>query len=540
MNANNIRYSKLVFLIILCAFTLLAKPALSVNRPEVTITFPSKDPCLISQTCDDPHDDCIFNLTVTFAFDSKDAGQNVTKAEYRTNVGDPWVNITGNCGQLPNVSGNCTFNFQRNVSCPGTDKFDFEVRITDADGTDKEEITFKLSCIEEEKQVGMTPGFPPGCLPYSNNERVVTCAYNLINTDSLDHTYQVFFSQSLDWLTIPLPFPYVTLAEDQDTTLYFDVIIPGGTIIGTENAFYFTAVDVSDEATMNSDTSYISICNEIPSPPELVFYVSQPGDSVDIMAPLHPDTLCEYEEVEDVDSCYSIGPCCTMVIHWLSGPDSCTYTIAHITDVITVNRVGEADSEPVGKYNICDSIYYHFKSGPDSCQTFRYHVEAIGHIEFPDQVFCRSVILLRFDPIPGACCLDDVCELTTTDFGCNSIGGNWSEGETCPEFDCLANYEYLPGDANMYAGQWPPIVIGADVTYLVNYFRGISFPCILDGFYASGDANGDCAVIGSDVTYLVQYFRGANTIRYCPDYQPAWPSPSDLPPSAPSGWPNCE
>ncbi|MCP4581138.1 MAG: hypothetical protein GY839_05935 [candidate division Zixibacteria bacterium] len=108
--------------------------------------------------------------------------------------------------------------------------------------------------------------------------------------------------------------------------------------------------------------------------------------------------------------------------------------------------------------------------------------------------------------------------------------------------DCEApeGYEYLPGDANMPNGIWPPSVIGADVTYLVNYFRGISVSCLLDGFYASGDANGDCMVIGSDVTKLVTYFRGLTSINNCADYPPLWPTPEDLPPSAPPGWPNCE
>jgi len=47
---------------------------------------------------------------------------------------------------------------------------------------------------------------------------------------------------------------------------------------------------------------------------------------------------------------------------------------------------------------------------------------------------------------------------------------------------------------------------------------------------------GDCMVIGADVTILVNYFRGSGVLSYCPDYIPAWPP---LPPSAPAGWPNC-
>ncbi|MCP4582441.1 MAG: hypothetical protein GY839_12590 [candidate division Zixibacteria bacterium] len=101
---------------------------------------------------------------------------------------------------------------------------------------------------------------------------------------------------------------------------------------------------------------------------------------------------------------------------------------------------------------------------------------------------------------------------------------------------------YLPGDVNMYNGVWPPTVIGGDVTYLVNYFRGFQEnpPCLIESFWLSADANGDCQVIGSDVTKLVTYFRGTTSLQYCPDYQPAWPTPDDLPAEAPEGWPNCE
>ncbi len=71
--------------------------------------------------------------------------------------------------------------------------------------------------------------------------------------------------------------------------------------------------------------------------------------------------------------------------------------------------------------------------------------------------------------------------------------------------------EFLPGDANNDGR-----VIGADVTYLVQYFAGNN-PAP-DPFYA-GDANGDCSIIGSDVTYLVNYFRGigsAPVVGDCP------------------------
>lgn len=97
--------------------------------------------------------------------------------------------------------------------------------------------------------------------------------------------------------------------------------------------------------------------------------------------------------------------------------------------------------------------------------------------------------------------------------------------------------EYLPGDVNMFIGLWPPRAIGSDVTYLVNYYKGQTNACLLDGFYASADINGDCIAMGSDVIRLVSYFRGQGDIEYCPDYFPAWPP---IPEEAPSGWPNCD
>lgn len=107
--------------------------------------------------------------------------------------------------------------------------------------------------------------------------------------------------------------------------------------------------------------------------------------------------------------------------------------------------------------------------------------------------------------------------------------------------ECAIFNEYLPGDCNMYNGSWPPTVIGSDVTYLVNYFRGVTAnpPCLLSGFYAAADVNGDCHVIGSDVTRLVNFFRGQGEIEPCPDFPPAWLSPADCPAEEPVGWPNC-
>ena len=105
-----------------------------------------------------------------------------------------------------------------------------------------------------------------------------------------------------------------------------------------------------------------------------------------------------------------------------------------------------------------------------------------------------------------------------------------------------ANSPYLLGDVNMYNATWPPAVIGSDVTYLVNFFRGIStsHACLLDGFWGSADVNGDCRVVGSDVTRLVSYFRGQAVLQACPDHLPLWETPQGVPQEAPPVWPGCE
>ena len=107
---------------------------------------------------------------------------------------------------------------------------------------------------------------------------------------------------------------------------------------------------------------------------------------------------------------------------------------------------------------------------------------------------------------------------------------------------CNLGFAYLPGDANMYNGAWPPAVIGSDVTYLVNYFRGLvtNPACLIGGFYCAADVNNSCTVIGSDVTRLVSYFRGQGIIEYCVDYEPLWHNSGELPADPPAGWPNCE
>jgi hypothetical protein len=98
-------------------------------------------------------------------------------------------------------------------------------------------------------------------------------------------------------------------------------------------------------------------------------------------------------------------------------------------------------------------------------------------------------------------------------------------------------YNFLPGDVNMAVAPWPPTLTGADVTYLVNYFRGAptSLPCCIatsPAFWCSADVNGDCHILGNDVTKLVNYFRGIGILDWC--------RPRCHPPQvSPGGWPGC-
>jgi hypothetical protein len=83
---------------------------------------------------------------------------------------------------------------------------------------------------------------------------------------------------------------------------------------------------------------------------------------------------------------------------------------------------------------------------------------------------------------------------------------------------------YLPGDIS---GDWQRL--GADVTYGVRYFKGLSSPppdslyndSTGTWLYAAADVNGDCEFRGADITYLVGYFKGINPVlKWCPQTPP--------------------
>jgi hypothetical protein len=183
-----------------------------------------------------------------------------------------------------------------------------------------------------------------------------------------------------------------------------------------------------------------------------------------------------------------------------------------------------------------------------------HHEESIHLIfyKFGDTTVSKYYIYAGFEPQPSTIVdstSENYIDLTNlpkgvTYFRVTAMNESGEESIFSNEeiMDVDLPYKYLPGDINMNNGAWPPTVIGADVTYLVNYFRNLPSgqPCRMADFWASADTNGDCVILGSDVTKLVNYFRGITGIQYCLNFEPSWPTPDDLPDEAPDDWPNCE
>jgi len=200
-----------------------------------------------------------------------------------------------------------------------------------------------------------------------------------------------------------------------------------------------------------------------------------------------------------------------------------------------------------------DGITYWYTIGPKPEGTdVEYYVYAKDNDDNETESEIYSYIVTPYTPT-GACCAAGQCFANNTEAECAALTGEWFIGESCPEFECPGGcYEYLPGDVNMSVYTWPPAYLSGDVTYLVNYFRGLpsSVPCKMYNplaptpdpgscFFASADVNGSCTLVGADVTKLVNVFRGLAAPAYCADYEPCWPTPADLPGTPPASWPNC-
>jgi len=86
--------------------------------------------------------------------------------------------------------------------------------------------------------------------------------------------------------------------------------------------------------------------------------------------------------------------------------------------------------------------------------------------------------------------------------------------------------DYLPGDVNNNGD-----ANGVDVTYAVNYLKGIGpeppvecsdCPNVGETLFAAGDVNGNCQFNGVDVSYYVNYLKGIGpALAFCPDCPPA-------------------
>ncbi len=138
-----------------------------------------------------------------------------------------------------------------------------------------------------------------------------------------------------------------------------------------------------------------------------------------------------------------------------------------------------------------------------------------------------------------ACCAPDYDEFSISSSSCCYQTGYNGVNIGALGVGC-SSYEYLLGDASMYATSWPPSLTGGDATYLLYYFYGSNEACEIDGIWLSADVNASCSVTMADITVLTNYFRGLAELKYCPYRPPLWFDEGDLPGSAPAGWPNCE
>jgi hypothetical protein len=194
-------------------------------------------------------------------------------------------------------------------------------------------------------------------------------------------------------------------------------------------------------------------------------------------------------------------------------------------------------------------------STTDPIESVFVEVEGLGISTYTNDM--GQYILYVFPPNTYSVSFEhaDYQDTTVTDVVITSGGITVLDVEMTPAVTC---FNYLPGDVNMYNGVWPPNpVVGADATYLINFFRGFttSHACYMNNpsapvlwpngqpgqyFWASADVNGDCQVIGADVTKLINYLRGSGTLSYCVEYEPCWHNAGEVPGSAPGDWPNCQ
>lgn len=204
----------------------------------------------------------------------------------------------------------------------------------------------------------------------------------------------------------------------------------------------------------------------------------------------------------------------------------------YIDDVAVINNLPQSPELSYSPESICDTleaggqttIDIIITNGGDSDLDFLLSSTAswisldnTEHSLSPEQTDTLTVTISANSLEPGA--YTDTIMISSNDQD--------NETEVIPvNLTVISAYscEYVPGDVN-----GDEQVAGGDVTYAINYFRGIGNcppdSCYNDQnevwLYVAGDTNGDCMFIGGDVTYLINYFRGIVTsLNYCEDLPP--------------------
>ena len=384
--------------------------------------------------------------------------------------------------------------------------------------------------------------------PYTGTSTTCDAGNNcFLNYHGEDHIYEVSIPTDGNWY-----FSLCNSESEWESTIYLgtsacdsdiyctqnhcgnghSTLIASGLVAGT----YYLTVDANNSSTCGDYTLDIDM---MPPPCEGAYYTN--GD---------PDYVSHIESYNDVEMGNEYFAC-----------DDFTITEDITLDSIKFICAESRDAGFVYFYNSGDYVIMADDNGAPGEILFEESNYSCSRVANGENYNDNDVFAYQFDNLDIelsagtyfiACRpISSMTYWLTTDSQSGSTGyykvgddSDWAASEVDADLAfCLfgtsggVTYEYLPGDANMTTGQWPPKTIGGDVTYLVNYFRGLVAPCILDGFYASADANGDCNVTGSDVTKLVNFFRGMTDLSNCPDYPTSWPP---VPDTAPDGWPNCE
>jgi len=272
------------------------------------------------------------------------------------------------------------------------------------------------------------------------------------------------------------------------TIMLLMIIFSGAALAQTPDTAYFWAGGSFDDEYQWHDTIYSGVNLWIDIP---VYFMGGPDVAVEnLNFPLavRYDLIDEFNQ----DSCQMFYPLTSWYSHQFLNYNDDT----HPTNP---NPPGYHSLSFFGWANGLDSGPFLRSDVPLHILSFRVHVKHDTMLS--DQTFC-DVLTPGIDPVRGPAYAGD---------STGSIIYPIYLSHSCLRI--YRSYAYLPGDVNMIGGCWPPCTTGPDVTYLVGSFKGPRLRCYLGGFWCSADANGDCIVIGNDVTYLVNVFRGIGSAK---------------------------